>query len=106
MLKHVAASALAAVLGLALAVPATAQQLEETSMTLPALTLGFAPTYIADEMGFWTKRGLKVEAARHHRHRVDERGAGGQRRFHQLVGSHRDPRQRSRAESARHRIDL
>jgi len=60
MLKHVAASALAAVLGLALAVPATAQPVEETSMTLPALTLGFAPTYIADEMGFWTKRGLKV----------------------------------------------
>jgi ABC-type nitrate/sulfonate/bicarbonate transport system substrate-binding protein len=34
--------------------------MEETSMTLPALTLGFSPTYIADELGFWTKRGLKV----------------------------------------------
>jgi ABC-type nitrate/sulfonate/bicarbonate transport system substrate-binding protein len=43
-----------------LAAPAAAQQMEETSMTLPALTLGFSPTYIADELGFWTKRGLKV----------------------------------------------
>ena len=40
--------------------PAAAQQMEETSMALPALTIGFAPTYIADAKGFWTKRNLKV----------------------------------------------
>jgi ABC-type nitrate/sulfonate/bicarbonate transport system substrate-binding protein len=59
MLKTVAAATLAASI-VAAAPYATGQQMEETSMTLPALTLGFSPTYIADEMGFWTKRGLKV----------------------------------------------
>jgi ABC-type nitrate/sulfonate/bicarbonate transport system substrate-binding protein len=39
--------------------PAAAQ--EETSMALPALTIGFSSTYIADAMGFWTKRGLTVK---------------------------------------------
>jgi ABC-type nitrate/sulfonate/bicarbonate transport system substrate-binding protein len=52
------AAALAA--AVALAPAADAQQMEEASMALPALTLGFSPTYIADAMGFWTKRGLKV----------------------------------------------
>ncbi|MCC6473259.1 MAG: ABC transporter substrate-binding protein [Burkholderiales bacterium] len=40
--------------------PGAAQKPEETTMALPALTIGFAPTYIADAQGFWTKRGLKV----------------------------------------------
>ena len=30
------------------AAPARAQNMEETSMALPALTIGFAPTYVAE----------------------------------------------------------
>jgi len=52
--------ALGLALGLAFAAPATAQPVEETSVAMPVLTIAFAPTYIADELGFWTKRGLKV----------------------------------------------
>jgi ABC-type nitrate/sulfonate/bicarbonate transport system substrate-binding protein len=37
-----------------------AAPVEETTMALPALTIGFAPTYIADAKGLWTRRGLKV----------------------------------------------
>jgi ABC-type nitrate/sulfonate/bicarbonate transport system substrate-binding protein len=59
MLKTVAVAALV-VAGTVIASAATAQE-EETSMTLPAQTLGFSPTYIADELGFWAKRGLKVK---------------------------------------------
>jgi ABC-type nitrate/sulfonate/bicarbonate transport system substrate-binding protein len=59
MLKTIVPAALA-VAAIGLAPPLAAQQMEEASMALPALTLGFSPTYIADAMGFWTKRGLKV----------------------------------------------
>jgi NitT/TauT family transport system substrate-binding protein len=52
-------------LGLALAASlptaAPAQQMEETSMAMPVLSIAFAPTYVADELGFWTKRGLTVK---------------------------------------------
>lgn len=53
----------AATLAAAVAVghPATAMDMEKTSMALPALTIGFTPTYIADAKGFWTKRGLEVK---------------------------------------------
>lgn len=37
-----------------------AAEMEKASMALPALTIGFAPTYIAAAKGFWTKRGLEV----------------------------------------------
>jgi NitT/TauT family transport system substrate-binding protein len=52
--------ALAFAFGVALAQPAASQPMEETSIAMPVLTISFAPTYIADELGFWTKRGLKV----------------------------------------------
>ena len=60
MSKAVVPAALAVVAIAFASPPLAAQQMEETSMALPALTLGFSPTYIADAMGFWTKRGLKV----------------------------------------------
>ena len=41
--------------------PGLAQQMEETSMAMPALTVAFAPTYVSEAMGFWTKRGLNVK---------------------------------------------
>jgi NitT/TauT family transport system substrate-binding protein len=51
---------LAIVSGTAFAQSAATQQMEQASMALPALTLGFAPTYVADAQGFWTKRDLRV----------------------------------------------
>src|ERR1044071_5671482 len=53
--------ALAFAFSAALAQPAASQPTEETSIALPVLTISFAQTYIADELGFWTKRGLKVK---------------------------------------------
>jgi ABC-type nitrate/sulfonate/bicarbonate transport system substrate-binding protein len=53
--------ALALVLGLALVRPAPAQQMEEATFALPAITFAFVPAYIAEDLGFWTKRGLKVK---------------------------------------------
>jgi NitT/TauT family transport system substrate-binding protein len=50
----------AIVAGTAFSPAAFAQKMEEASMALPALTIGFSPTYIADAQGLWTKRGLKV----------------------------------------------
>ena len=52
--------ALAFAFGVALAQPVESQPMEETSIAMPVLTISFAQTYIADELGFWTKRGLKV----------------------------------------------
>jgi len=45
---------------LALGRPALAQQ-DEANFALPAITFAFVPAYIAEDMGFWTKRGLKVK---------------------------------------------
>jgi ABC-type nitrate/sulfonate/bicarbonate transport system substrate-binding protein len=53
------AAAVAAVLGFA--PPAGAQQKEETSLALPALTAFFASTYIAADAGLWDKHGLDVK---------------------------------------------
>ena len=53
------AAAFAAVSSLAPA--AGAQQKEETSLALPALTAFFASTYIAADAGFWVKHGLDVK---------------------------------------------
>jgi ABC-type nitrate/sulfonate/bicarbonate transport system substrate-binding protein len=41
--------------------PAPAQQMEEATFALPAITFAFVPAYIAEDLGFWTKRGLKVK---------------------------------------------
>ena len=43
----------------ALANPAAAD--DEAILALPALNLGFATSYVADGMGYWTKAGLKVK---------------------------------------------
>jgi ABC-type nitrate/sulfonate/bicarbonate transport system substrate-binding protein len=55
-----AAPLLAAALSTAAPQPARAA-VEETSLALPALALIFAPIYIADAKGFWTKHDLKVK---------------------------------------------
>jgi ABC-type nitrate/sulfonate/bicarbonate transport system substrate-binding protein len=49
----------AAVSVLALASPAQAE--DEAVLALPALNLGFSTSYIAEDMGFWSKQGLKVK---------------------------------------------
>jgi ABC-type nitrate/sulfonate/bicarbonate transport system substrate-binding protein len=55
-----AAPALAAALAAAAPPPAHAA-VEETSLAIPALALIFAPIYIADAQGFWTKHELNVK---------------------------------------------
>jgi ABC-type nitrate/sulfonate/bicarbonate transport system substrate-binding protein len=60
MFNRIAALTLAASLALAGA-RAEAQQVEETTLALPALALVFSPLYIADSAGFWTKHGLRVK---------------------------------------------
>jgi len=57
--KVIIAAAAAFVLGFG--PPAAAQQREETSLALPALTAFFASTYIAADAGLWTKHGLDVK---------------------------------------------
>lgn len=54
-----AAPALAA--AIAAAPPPAHAAVEETSLALPALALIFAPIYIADAKGFWTKHELNVK---------------------------------------------
>jgi NitT/TauT family transport system substrate-binding protein len=63
MNKHRVRAAIAAagVVVLGFGPQAGAQQREETSMALPALTAFFASTYIAADAGFWTKHGLDVK---------------------------------------------
>jgi len=41
------------------ATPARAD--DEVTFAQPAITFAFSPIYIAEEMGFWTKSGLKVK---------------------------------------------
>jgi ABC-type nitrate/sulfonate/bicarbonate transport system substrate-binding protein len=41
--------------------PALAQQKEEVTFAMPAITFAFVPAYIAQDMGFWSKRGLEVK---------------------------------------------
>ena len=86
----------------AAATPARAA-VEETSLALPALALIFAPIYIADEKGFWTKHELKVKLH-------DIVGIGSmnavfaeQRRLLVELRPDRHPRPCPRPEGARHR---
>ncbi len=60
MNKPIALATAALVAALAIGGPATAADMEKASMALPAVTIGFAPTYIADAKGFWKNRGLDV----------------------------------------------
>jgi ABC-type nitrate/sulfonate/bicarbonate transport system substrate-binding protein len=60
MFKKFLTATVAASIALMAAPAVRAQQAEETSISLPALSLGFTPTYVADAKGFWTKRGLNV----------------------------------------------
>ncbi len=60
-MKKIAIVTAALLAAAAAGVPAGAADMEKTTMALPAVTIGFAPTYIADAKGFWTKRGLSVE---------------------------------------------
>jgi NitT/TauT family transport system substrate-binding protein len=57
--KIAGAASLALILGFG--PPAQAQQREETSMALPALTAFFSSTYIAADAGLWAKHGLDVK---------------------------------------------
>jgi NitT/TauT family transport system substrate-binding protein len=57
MIKKLALLAIAALA--AFARPAAAQ--EETVVALPANNLGFAPNYIAEQLGMWSNAGLKVK---------------------------------------------
>jgi len=45
----------------ALAVSGPAHAEEEAGLALPAITFAFVPSYIAEDLGLWTKRGLKVK---------------------------------------------
>src|SRR5678815_4833450 len=40
--------------------PAKSQEMEAT-LSLPATTFAFVPVYVAEDLGFWTKRGLKLK---------------------------------------------
>jgi ABC-type nitrate/sulfonate/bicarbonate transport system substrate-binding protein len=51
--------ALAALAALALARPAAADN--EVVFALPAINLGFAPVFIADQLGYWKEQGLAVK---------------------------------------------
>ena len=46
--------------GLVPARPALAED-EEATLALPAITFAFVPAYIAEDMGYWAKRGLKMK---------------------------------------------
>lgn len=41
--------------------PALAQQKDEVTCAMPAITFAFAPAYIAQDMDFWSKQGLEVK---------------------------------------------
>ena len=56
------AVAVALVSGFALGSPALAAE-EQATFALPAVTFAFVPAYIAEDLGLWTKRGLKVKQA-------------------------------------------
>jgi ABC-type nitrate/sulfonate/bicarbonate transport system substrate-binding protein len=43
--------------------PAHAQGVEETSLAIPAFSLTFGSTFLADELGLWEKEGLKVKVS-------------------------------------------
>ena len=55
--------AVLAVTGLLLAVaaPARGQAPEETTLAVPALSLTFSSTFLAEELGLWDKEGLRVK---------------------------------------------
>jgi ABC-type nitrate/sulfonate/bicarbonate transport system substrate-binding protein len=44
-----------------LAVPQAKSQEMEATLSLPATTFAFVPVYVAEDLGFWTKRGLKLK---------------------------------------------
>jgi ABC-type nitrate/sulfonate/bicarbonate transport system substrate-binding protein len=56
-------AACVAILSAALAVgrPALAQQKEEVTFAMPAITFAFVPAYIALDLGYWSKQGLEVK---------------------------------------------
>ncbi len=56
-----AAAALAFALALGVARPAAAET-DHATIALPAITFAFAPVYIAQDKGFWTRRGLEVKS--------------------------------------------
>jgi ABC-type nitrate/sulfonate/bicarbonate transport system substrate-binding protein len=56
----VSALAIAATVTAATAGPAPAQEMEAT-LALPATTFAFVPVYVAEDLGSWTKRGLKLK---------------------------------------------
>ena len=43
--------------------PATAQALEDTTLAVPALSLTFASTFLAEELKLWEKEGLRVKVS-------------------------------------------
>ena len=45
----------------ALAAPASAQQVDDVTMALPAVGFPFTSAYIADDLGLWAKHGLRVK---------------------------------------------
>ena len=59
-----AALPLALVAGLAFGLvrPALAAEMDHATIALPAITFAFAPVYIAQDEGFWAKRGLEVKS--------------------------------------------
>jgi ABC-type nitrate/sulfonate/bicarbonate transport system substrate-binding protein len=59
-LRELVAS-IVAVAALGGGVSAWAQALEETTLAVPALSLTFSSTFVADELGLWEKEGLRVK---------------------------------------------
>ena len=54
------AAALIGALGLAVPAPASAAQMEDASIALPALAVLFLPVYVAEDRGIWKSLGLNV----------------------------------------------
>ena len=54
------AATVASALALGSAAPAAAEQMEQTSVSLPALTIIFLPVYVAEDKGIWKSLGLDV----------------------------------------------
>ena len=60
MMLRTTALAAALASALAMAAPAQAADMEQTSIAMPALTITFLPVYVAEDLGFWKKLGLDV----------------------------------------------
>jgi ABC-type nitrate/sulfonate/bicarbonate transport system substrate-binding protein len=59
-MRGICFAAIAAMLGGALAAPALAAPMENTSIALPAQTIIFLPVYVAEDKGLWKDLGLNV----------------------------------------------